>query len=128
MRRKKQREPVSLKGAGSRASRPKKPTLYDKWRDIVEPATFAKMTRNTATRQAFAKNMKTLREELPEGIKPADVMPRAWEIFANDIRSGKVLVKGKDTWFVFFGRRAKYVDMAIAQRTSDEIPKSGNWI
>jgi hypothetical protein len=54
-----------------------------------------------------------------------EVARKAFDLFASDVRSGKVKANGKNLWFVFVGRRSKYWDMAEASLAYEEMKETG---
>ena len=126
-------EPESIAGPGSSASRTrtasKSRLLYNDWRDLISVASFGVITKTTVRQDVFRKGIKDIKESLGEGDHEMTIR-KAFEHFAGDVKSKKVSVAGKDAWFVFYGRRAKYLEAArvhtTAERTLDQDIK-GTW-
>lgn len=127
-------EPGSAKGPGSRAPRTKTPLdrLYVAWRDSIEEGTFGKIARKTIDRPTFAKNVKAMRTEDLQGFDDPDkIIAESFRMFASDVRNGRVKAAGKPMWFVYFGRRHRYLDRARAklnETNAPEITEDETWI
>jgi hypothetical protein len=79
-------------------------TMYDHWREIVYDAVDAKGGIVRMGPSIFNKHMSILRERYE-----VTAIRDGFRRFAALVESGKVDVRGKSAWFVFFGRYERFI-------------------
>lgn len=106
------RESGSVKGPGSRGSKPKTKTqrIYAAWQEEIELPLFGLNSRTTVKPQVLAANLKRIHAQRPDVTE--DELRKAFALFAADCKARRVSVDGKDAWFVFMARWHKYLKAA----------------
>ena len=92
--------------------------MYDHWRDIVTEAVEERGGIVRIGPTVFNKHVSLLRDDYdPKTIRDG------FRRFAEMVRAGKIDVRGKPAWFVFYGRRETFIRIVAPPKKLTEVER-----
>ena len=92
--------------------------MYDHWRDIVTEAVEERGGIVRIGPTVFNKHVSLLRDDYD-----VKTIRDGFRRFAEMVRAGKIDVRGKPAWFVFYGRRETFIRVVGPVKTLGEMER-----